>query len=182
MLVSTRVETARKPVPVLADWAAAIRRCVDVASADRLPYAVADTLRGGTALGQLLDARQQQGSAEHYTRHVLHADPAGLFTIVALVWRPGQATPVHGHYTWCAYTVLKGRLEEEQFAWNRQTSRADYQGRASKLPGDTVAGHAGLDQIHRLRNAGTDTAVSIHVYGVAGPRVATHVNRVVASA
>jgi len=38
---------------------------------------------------------------------------------------------------------------------------------------------AGLDQIHRLGNAGVAPAISIHVYGVAWERIATDVNRMV---
>ena len=45
-------------------------------------------------------------------------------------------------------------------------------------PGYSCFAGAGLDQIHRLGNAGTTPAISIHVYGVERDRVATHVNRV----
>jgi len=40
-------------------------------------------------------------------------------------------------------------------------------------------GHAGLDQIHRLGNAGVRPAISLHIYGVDGDRIRTHVNRMV---
>ncbi|CPM31457.1 Predicted metal-dependent enzyme of the double-stranded beta helix superfamily [Bordetella pertussis] len=47
---------------------------------------------------------------------------------------------------------------------------------------DCVASLAGLDAIHRLRNVGAGTAISLHVYGVEGDRVATHVNRIARAA
>jgi hypothetical protein len=39
--------------------------------------------------------------------------------------------------------------------------------------------HAGLDQIHRLGNAGVRPAISLHIYGVGSGRIKTHVNRTV---
>jgi predicted metal-dependent enzyme (double-stranded beta helix superfamily) len=38
--------------------------------------------------------------------------PAGRYSIVALVWRPGQATPIHDHRCWCVVGVWRG-LERE---------------------------------------------------------------------
>ncbi|HYG41648.1 MAG TPA: cysteine dioxygenase family protein [Bordetella sp.] len=182
MLTSTRVETRLNQTPALFRWVEAIQQAVDHAPRHSLPQAVAGILRAEVALAGLLHPEQQQGRAEHYTRHVLYADPQGLFTVVALVWRTGQLSPIHGHHTWCSYKVLAGEIEEEHFAWDRHAGCARYQGKVSKLAGDTAASHAGLDQIHRLRNAGAATAISVHVYGVEGARVATHVNRVVAAA
>ena len=55
------------------------------------------------------------------------------------------------------------------------------------IPLSTHARHAGygsfsfsgLDQIHRLGNAGERPAVSVHIYGVDGARVGSDVNRVI---
>ena len=44
-------------------------------------------------------------------------------------------------------------------------------------PGYACFAPAGLEQIHRLGNAGGVPAISIHAYGVEGSRVGTHVNR-----
>src|SRR5690606_34853383 len=70
-----------------------------------LPVAVEQALcRHGAAEG-LLVPRQRVGSVAGYARHLLYADAKGRFSVVALVWQPGQRTPVHAHYTWCAYRV-----------------------------------------------------------------------------
>jgi 3-mercaptopropionate dioxygenase len=42
-------------------------------------------------------------SPDRYVRHLLHA--AEDHTILALVWRPGQMSPVHGHHSWCALGI-----------------------------------------------------------------------------
>ena len=56
---------------------------------------------------------------QNYARHLLHADPAGRFSVLSIVWSPGQMSPVHGHHTWCAVGVFKGEIEETFFEIGR---------------------------------------------------------------
>jgi predicted metal-dependent enzyme (double-stranded beta helix superfamily) len=117
--------------------------------------------------------------AEHgYTRHILHADPKGRFTIVALVWGQDQFSPVHAHYTWCAYKVLSGLLTESHFEWDRTQQKVALSGQALRPSGQSVCGHAGLELIHQLGNQQAEPAISIHVYGMDADRIGSHVNRV----
>src|SRR5690606_34463082 len=51
-----------------------------------------------------------------YARNLLHADPAGRFSVWAMVWRPGQGSGVHDHCCWCVMGVHRGMLTEERFA------------------------------------------------------------------
>jgi predicted metal-dependent enzyme (double-stranded beta helix superfamily) len=57
---------------------------------------------------QILTAEQRYGDPATYRCHLLHAEPDGSFSVVALVWRPGQATPIHDHVTWCVFGVIQG--------------------------------------------------------------------------
>jgi predicted metal-dependent enzyme (double-stranded beta helix superfamily) len=127
----------------------------------------------------LLTPAQREGSPHGYCRHLLAADAIGRYALVALVWQPGQASPVHGHHTWCGYTVLSGTLTETLFDWNEALGCATYARTSSRAPGAVCFAHAGVGGIHRLGNTGPSQAVSLHVYGVAGERVATHVNDIV---
>ncbi len=144
-----------------------------------IPGAVAAALMSVANTGEVLTPAQQIGASERYTRHVLHSHHNGRYTLVALVWQPGQRTPAHGHHTWCAYRVLEGSLQEERFSW-------DDERRIARL-GEVVAlnathcfsGHAGLEKIHRLGNISQGRAISLHVYGVDADHVSTHVNNVV---
>jgi predicted metal-dependent enzyme (double-stranded beta helix superfamily) len=43
----------------------------------------------------ILTAEQRYWDPLKYRCHLLHAESDGSFSVVALVWRPGQATPVH---------------------------------------------------------------------------------------
>ena len=149
--------------------------------ADLVPYRVRQALNH--ALNPVVTERlvskvlSMPCSAQTYTRHVLHSDPSGMFTVVALRWEEGQASPVHAHYTWCAYRVLQGALVEGHFEWDRSVEQAYLFNRVDRLAGQSVCGHGGMDFIHRLGNEQKPTAVSIHVYGIDAARISTHVNR-----
>jgi predicted metal-dependent enzyme (double-stranded beta helix superfamily) len=126
----------------------------------------------------LLSVKQRVPERKCYARHVLYSDPFRRFTILAIVWGPGQFSPPHAHDTWCAYAVYDGPLHETCYALPSSDTRAKAICTAVRNPGYSCFAGAGLDQIHRLGNAGTKPAISIHVYGVERERIATHVNRV----
>jgi predicted metal-dependent enzyme (double-stranded beta helix superfamily) len=127
----------------------------------------------------LLAAAQCRAQAGSYARHVLYGDPAGRFTILALVWAHGQFSPPHAHHAWCAFAVRTGTLSETLYTLDGSHEMALPSRTAERAAGYACFAPAGLDQIHRLGNAGAEPAMSIHVYGVARERVATHVNRMV---
>lgn len=127
----------------------------------------------------LLAADQRRPQPNCYARHVLHSDMAGRFTILAIVWGPGQFSPAHAHHTWCGYAVYDKPLEEQLFRFNPEQSQAEFVRTEPRVPGYSCFGGPGLDQIHRLGNSGREPAISIHAYGVERACIATHVNRVV---
>jgi len=114
-----------------------------------------------------------------YARHTIASDPAGRFTVLSIVWGPGQFSPPHAHETWCAYAVAEQTLTETLFDYDAARNKAVAAGVLSREPGHACFAPAGLEQIHRLGNAGNVPAISIHAYGVEGARVATHVNRLI---
>ena len=120
-----------------------------------------------------------EGSPENYTRHLVYADPYERFSVMVLVWRPGQHSPVHGHRTWCAYRVLRGTLSERHYRWNPDNRTATQVGAVTRELGDTFSVPAGLQHIHALGNDSHAVAVSLHIYGVDQDRIATGVNLLV---
>ncbi|HEY4746374.1 MAG TPA: hypothetical protein VIH38_02380, partial [Steroidobacteraceae bacterium] len=60
---------------------------------------VADQLRRHLPTPDVLTAAQRLGSPDDYCAHNLYVEPDGSFSIVALVWRPGQITRIHDHIT-----------------------------------------------------------------------------------
>jgi predicted metal-dependent enzyme (double-stranded beta helix superfamily) len=147
--------------------------------AARMGNRLVPALAAAAADPALVAAAQWQPQADCYARHVLYADPDARFTILALVWGPGQFSRPHAHHTWCAYAVRTGDLNETLYAYEDATGLARPSCVATRTPGYACFAHGGLDQIHRLGNAGSEPAISIHVYGVARERIATHVNRIV---
>lgn len=126
-----------------------------------------------------LTPAQREGSAENYRRHLLAADPHGRYAIAALVWLPRQASPVHAHHTWCGYAVLDGTLSETVFEWNGAQRCASATRTHARHAGAVSFVRGGRGGIHRLGNGSDAPAVSLHIYGVAGAQIATHVNDIV---
>jgi 3-mercaptopropionate dioxygenase len=125
---------------------------------------------------EVLTEEQRAGNAESYRSHVLHAEADGSFSILALVWRPGQTTPIHDHLTWCVFGVIQGIEYEELFVLDKANECLVEAGSSVNRAGD-VSGFAPPGDIHRVRNAGDSTAISIHVYGTDVSRVGSSVRR-----
>jgi len=64
----------------------------------------------------ILAAEQRYGDPGGYCSDPLHAEPYGSFPVTALVWRPGQATPIHDHIAWCVFGVIQGAEYEKRYA------------------------------------------------------------------
>jgi 3-mercaptopropionate dioxygenase len=137
---------------------------------------VAAALRAHLPSPEVLAPEQRIGDPWRYRTHLLHAEPGGAFSIVALVWRPGQGTPIHDHVTWCVFGVIQGIEYEELFELDEERGCLVPAG-VSVSPVGEVTGFAPPGDIHRVRNVGDETAISIHVYGADLTRIASSVRR-----
>jgi predicted metal-dependent enzyme (double-stranded beta helix superfamily) len=146
------------------------------ADGDRTARRVAAELQRHLPSPDLLTAEQRLGDPDGYRSHVLHAEPDGSFSIVALVWRPGQATPIHDHVTWCVFGVIQGIEYEELFTLDEDRGCLVEAGSSMNRTGE-VSGFAPPGDIHRVRNAGDETAISIHVYGTDVAKLGSSVRR-----
>jgi predicted metal-dependent enzyme (double-stranded beta helix superfamily) len=133
-------------------------------------------LDAAVACPDLLAPGQCAARPDRYVRHVLYGDPAGRFTILALVWGRGQFSPPHGHHTWCAFAVHTGTLTETAYAFDGAAMTARPLRQAARHAGYCCFDPAESRHVHRLGNAAMKTAISIHVYGVSRERVQTDVN------
>jgi len=132
---------------------------------------VAEQLRHHLPSPDVLTSEQRLGSPDGYRSHTLHVEPDGSFSIVALVWRPGQVTRIHDHLTWCVFGVIQGVEHEELF-----DADLNLVGRSDNQLGD-VSGFAPPGDIHRVHNSSGTTAISIHIYGTDVTRVGSSVRR-----
>ena len=166
--------TGRCPDDLLAALRRAVRQRGDW---DQTSRRVARALRRHLPGPGILTAAEREGDPAEYQSHLMHAEPDGSFSVVALVWRPGQITPIHDHVTWCVIGVLQGAEYEELFALRDGGTVLEQVGTNAGAPGD-VSGFAPPGDIHRVRNRGTEVAISLHVYGADISRLGSSVRRV----
>lgn len=108
-------------------------------------------------------------SRDSYARRLLHLHPEGRYSLLAMVWGPGQGTPLHDHAgMWCVEGVYQGEIDVCQYDLEERED-----GRYRFEAGEPV--RAGLGdagalippfEYHTIANPHEDrTAVTLHVYG-----------------
>jgi len=115
----------------------------------------------------LLEPRHQEPADDPYRQHIVHVHPEGKYSIVALVWKPGQATPIHDHCCWCVVGVWQG--VERESTYDLHASGVDLRLVPRRTtftgPGDVSVLVPPDEDIHRVENAGEGIAISLHIYG-----------------
>jgi 3-mercaptopropionate dioxygenase len=152
---------------------AAVQRHADWPGTAR---AVAAELERWLPSPDVLAPDERDGHPGGHRSYVLHSEPDGTFSIVALVWRPDQETPIHDHVTWCVFGVIQGVEYEELFMLDEANGYLVQTGSSVSRAGD-VSGFAPPGDIHRVRNVGDRVAISIHVYGTDVGRIGSSVRR-----
>ncbi|MFG2755697.1 cysteine dioxygenase [Streptomyces wuyuanensis] len=147
---------------------------------------VAEALRAHLRLPDLLSDAQRESDPAHYRQHVLHAQPDGSFSVVALIWLPGQETPVHDHVAWCVTGVYEGQETEQRYLLATPAS-GNAPAHAGLIPAEETVHHPGEvsgitppGDIHRVRNTGDGPAISLHVYGADITRLGSSIHRIYA--
>lgn len=149
---------------------------------DVTAYVVGERLAPHLGAEGLLTPEQRQGDPERYRQHLLHAESDGSFSIVALVWLPGQRTSIHDHVSWCVTGVHQGEEHERRY----RLLPAEGPGGTARLtatedvvnPTGAVCGFAPPGDIHRVWNGCTEKAISLHIYGADISRLGSSVRRV----
>jgi predicted metal-dependent enzyme (double-stranded beta helix superfamily) len=165
--------------PVL-DFARRVTEILDREAEEDWPRLVRDAMDPLLEQSDLLAPEHREPGEKSYRRHVLYADARGRFTILALVWRPGQTTPIHGHSAWGAVGVYEGRPNVACYACPDGAEPRLLKEIHCK-PGDTTCVRPGFEDAHRIYNATDETIITLHAYGrdlVAAPE---SINLVVAA-
>jgi 3-mercaptopropionate dioxygenase len=161
-----------RPVDQLDRLVAGVRACVDRhADWSQTARLVADQLRAHLPGADVLTPEQRLGSPDGQAGHTLHVEPDGSFSIIAVVWRPGQVTPIHDHTTWCVFGVIQGVEHEDVF-----DADLNLIGQSDNFVGD-VNGFAPPGDIHRVHNTGEEVAISVHIYGTDVTRIGSSARR-----
>jgi 3-mercaptopropionate dioxygenase len=120
------------------------------------------------ANADFLTPEQREPSQDHYRVHLVAVAPSRHFSVTALVWLPGQVTPVHDHICWCVVGVVQGTEREQRFTLREGPSGERWLvplRDEQVAPGHTAALVPPEENIHQVRNAGDTVAISVHVYG-----------------
>ena len=99
-------------------------------------------------------------SPESYRQYLLYCDPLERFSVASFVWMPGHRTPIHDHTVWGLVGVMRGQECCDEFDSSARKTHTHH-----SRPGDVDRVSPRIGDIHVVSNAGTETAVSIHVYG-----------------
>jgi len=119
-----------------------------------------------------LEPRHYRSDPDHYARHLVYAAPDDGLSLYALVWSPGQWTPVHDHGSWGVVGVVEGVLEERSYVRMSQEPGAD-EGIRLARGGVVLLGRGAVttfvpapDHIHVTGvPPQRPRAVSLHLYG-----------------
>lgn len=170
--MTTTIRTQARAGSELAGLVDGVRNAIAAhASGARTAELVAQQLRQHLPSPDVLTLTQRLGSPDGYRSHTLHVETDGSFSIIALVWLPGQKTRIHDHLAWCVFGVIQGVEHEELFDADLRLV-----GRGDNHVGD-VGGFAPPGDIHRVHNTGQTTAISIHIYGTDVTRTGSSVRR-----
>ena len=117
-------------------------------------------LRGLVSHDDWLPDQYAAPSKESYRQYLLYCDPLERFSVVSFVWMPGHRTPIHDHTVWGLVGVMRGVEMCEEFSPSIKKINAH-----EAKPGEVDRVSPRIGDIHVVSNAGSQTAVSIHVYG-----------------
>jgi predicted metal-dependent enzyme (double-stranded beta helix superfamily) len=126
------------------------------------------SLRGFVCDPALLHNAHKQGDPNSYRRHLLYAAPDRSFSIISVVWNPGQFTPVHGHTAWGATGVYEGQPCCESYNLRETSPRVLNLRHSMTLrlqPGDIATVEPGIDDAHRIGNDTLSRCITVHIYG-----------------
>jgi 3-mercaptopropionate dioxygenase len=117
-----------------------------------------------------------QDAPDSYRQYLLYCDARERFSVVSLVWGPGQRTPVHDHTVWGMIGMLRGAELCREYA-------PPTAGRPMAVLSEHLVQTGQVDQVsprigdvHAVFNALSDRpSISIHVYGANIGAVNRHV-------
>lgn len=119
---------------------------------------------------EFVEARFLKPAPDRYARRLLHRDPQNRYTVLVMVWGPGQATPLHDHAgIWCVECVYKGRIRVTSYAVRGGDPESGIVQFSRENEVHAGPGEAGAlippFEYHVLANADEQPSVTLHVYG-----------------
>jgi len=154
--------------PLVAELARTVHAAIKNCAPHGLSAAAKASLRGYLCEPELLNISHKEASDHTYRRHLLYAAEDRSFSILAIVWNPGQCTPIHGHTAWGAAGVHTGNPYCESFTNYESAPQVLSLRSEMKMrlhPGDIATVEPGIDDAHRIGNDTISRCITVHVYG-----------------
>ena len=107
-------------------------------------------------------------AAQGFGVTVLHEAPDHGLLVETVCWLPGGGVAPHDHQTWGVVIGLRGT--ERNVSW-RRLDDGTREGHAEITPDEDIVVGPGdcvclrPDDIHSVRNEGTEPSLSLHIYG-----------------
>lgn len=167
----TAMSTASSPVFGLHDYVRTIEGVLDRRPSNKVIIReISVATKQLCASDRWLEERFRVGNPDCYTRHLLHRDANNRFVVLALVWMPGQMTPVHDHSCWGVMGLIQNMLEEVCYDRLDDGKRPDYAELEQSRGTDVGQGGVAYllppyEEIHRIGNTSDKPTISLHVYG-----------------
>jgi len=123
-----------------------------------------------------LPDRLRAAHPDRYARRLVYQDVASGVTVLAMVWGPGQSTPLHDHGgLWGIEAVLAGEIETVPHDLTaQQNGRYYFQARAEERIAAGATGYLMPPFEHHItRNVSHQVAISLNIYG--GPMPACNI-------
>jgi predicted metal-dependent enzyme (double-stranded beta helix superfamily) len=123
--------------------------------------------------GDALPDRYMQPCDEGACGHLLYTDPQGEFFVISVVFPQRTSSGVHYHGAWGVIGILAGTDEETKYARAEAPERIAIGEPCELTATDKIYSPAGtitylrppLEGFHRVKAAGDETGVSIHILG-----------------
>jgi len=138
-----------------------VERLLDAHARDHDPdlivQAVQRRLTALLASADVLEPADRIPWADHYRPHLLTVAPSRRFSLLALIWAPGQVTPIHDHICWCVVGVLEGLEREQRFSLRANSDGQRWLATTTDvmvMPGEVSRLTPPEENIHQVRNAG----------------------------
>lgn len=117
----------------------------------------------------ILSDHDMRPAPDRYARHLVHLDPEGRYSVLAMVWDKGQGTAIHDHAgMWCCECVYRGKIKVVSYEMEGDDDAGPVQFHAQETimagPGEAGALIPPFDH-HTIENALDEPSVTIHVYG-----------------
>jgi len=145
-------------------------RAVCGSSVEEVTHAVQDILVDvANSQAVELPAELKVPAGDRYARRLLYRSDEHGYVVIAMIWGPGQGTPVHDHAgVWCVEGVLEGEIDVVRYDLREEDGRRCRFEALERLRADVGSAGSLIPpfEYHTIHNARSDeSSITVHVYG-----------------